>query len=95
MKNLDLKKAANDVAFETAEQSATVFDALVAAKGGQLQLTDLQYASFKQSSALFRQQYLQAVAQDAQAAKNAKPTPAATAAPAAAIAPAKANPVAQ
>lgn len=69
--NLDLKKAANDLAYGTITQNFVATDAATAAKAVELALTDAQYQQFKQSVANFRQQYQQAASQDAQIAAAA------------------------
>jgi len=86
MKKLDLKKAACDVAFATAQQNLVAVEAATAAKGGELQLPDPQFEQFRNDVKAFRSLFRPAFdADQAEAARaktasaNAKPvaTPAA------------------
>ncbi len=78
MTRLEMKKAACDAAFATATQNSAAADAAVANKATDLQLTDPQYQQFRSDFGVFRQQFANAAAADAAAAKNAKPAVTAT-----------------
>lgn len=77
MKKLQLYKTASDVAFDTAAKTNVEFDAAVTAKAAELALNDADYQHFKNVTAQFRNQFLQAKQMDDAAAARA-----ATAAPA-------------
>lgn len=66
MNNLQLLKAANDLAFDTITQTGIQVDAATAAKAAELDLTDAQYAGFKNAVNAARQTYARAVQQDTQ-----------------------------
>jgi len=87
--NLSIAQAANDIAFQTINDSAIAVDKTCADRAAELQLNDAQYGQLKRGAAQFRQLYITALAQDKQAAQRAaavKPAP--MAAPAAIAAPA-------
>jgi hypothetical protein len=71
MTNLEIKKAASDLAFNIVTQNGPAGDLAIANQAAQLQLSDPQYQQFKNAVAGFKQQYAQAASQDAQAAAQA------------------------
>lgn len=73
MKNLDLQKAANDLAFETVTLAGPAVDAAIAAKATELGITDPQYVAFKSAVNQFRSIYARAGQQDAAVAQASPP----------------------
>jgi hypothetical protein len=68
MKNIDLQKSANDLAFETLTLTGPAFDTAVAAKAESLAIVDPQYTAFKNAVGNFRRIYAGAATADDQAA---------------------------
>lgn len=79
MNRLSLRKLASDFAFETAAQTQAQTDVAIANKAVELNLDDKAYALFKNDVTNFRNQYRQAIQQDAQDAKQAEQIAARTA----------------
>jgi len=69
--NLSIAQAANDIAFQTINDSAIAVDKTCADRAAELQLNDPQYGQLKRGVAQFRQLYTAAIAQDKQAAQRA------------------------